>query len=263
MKTKKTTNVVFLLVAVVALTLVGYKAHSMVNFQQNLLGNDKESSNVSSVDNEAKRQSSNRIIKLSGSALPLDDAELSREADVIVIGEVKEIKQSHRGIEYNDKIREELARSNMTPEAIKIQEERDKNYVFTNVALKVEQYLKTDLGTESKPNEIVVKTTGGTAGGITLVTDKEMPRFEDRDKGKKVLLFLERSYDDSLRPFVQGSFKIEGEQAINEYFPENNMAMSNMQETVNVNKMLSKEPRSVSDIMKKAEQRSTVNAGDR
>jgi len=102
--------------------------------------------------------------------------ELAKEAEIILVGTVKDIRS-----EWN----------------------REETLIYTYVTISVEDYLKGSTGS----NEVVVRTFGGKVGVVSLFVE-DTPNFE---KGEKVILFLyqRETGDWEVYGCFQGKYRIE------------------------------------------------------
>jgi hypothetical protein len=197
-------------------------------------GNSSALSSVSS-DGNSRDAKGNKIMGMSPSLRRMSKDDLAREANVIVAGKIREIKEPHKQGKFTQEMKENLLKENMTLDDIESQEEFNKDFVWTDVALEVEQYLKTDTATANKPNEIVIRTLGGTAGGVTWLFDKHSVHYESQDIGKRILICLSRYFDDSLRTYPQGTFMLNGDKAVNTFLPEPGTTLSEFIQIVKAN----------------------------
>jgi len=139
----------------------------------------------------------------------LNISSLAKSSDVIVIGEVKEILTSRW-----------TTKDGKRP--VKIDDER----IYTDVIIKVEEYLKNPQPTK----EITVRTLGGKVGKDSMIVEDEA-EFEPNEK---VLLFLttEDPFTKNIgrqhfrvTGWMHGKFKIVNDQAIRPKLPKEHQSI--------------------------------------
>lgn len=117
----------------------------------------------------------------------MDIRQLSREADIIVIGEIEK---------------------SLAPKKIAIGEDES---IFTDYKISIEKYIKSD----AADSELIVRVQGGTIGSQEVFVENEAKLRS----GEKVLLFLKRLEGNlwTVLGAGQGKYALEQGKAMNDY----------------------------------------------
>lgn len=144
-----------------------------------------------------------------------DVVALARAADVIALGNVRQVLAPSRGTVVSAEAREGLRKGGVTEEEITAMTAEFKDFVFTDVVLGIDQMIKGD----AKAGSIKFHTLGGQINGY----DFEAPGYPSFTKGERVLVFLGRVFDGSLE--VMAVYRIDGKTAASTQMGHENTSM--------------------------------------
>jgi hypothetical protein len=217
----------------VGLSALGITIYS-ISANHKIMAKNTNINKVNPIERNIASNSNDKRMVSSASFLPMDNAEMTKRASLIIVGTIKDVRPAYKGLGMARETKDKLSGKGMTQKQIDIMEKGQAKLIWTDVVIDVEQYKKSDMLANKTKKEIVMRTRGGSVDGETL-TAEGFYSFDKKDIGQRCLLFLGRVYDDALEPFTQGTFRIEGDNLVNDCFPNYNTTVSAMFDTIDKN----------------------------
>jgi hypothetical protein len=148
----------------------------------------------------ASATSAPKKVRIQSSFLAMDDAALTKAADLVVAGEVASVGAAVRAPAVTPQRQAAMLAGGLTAKEVALAVKGQANRLYTPYAVTVSKVLKGSAGLS-----ITVYVLGGSSGDLVVHADG-YPSFSP---GEKVLLFLEKSWDGRLHPI--GVYRLNGD----------------------------------------------------